>query len=60
LYDVYKIKDNQVAIDAFNKVFNTSYTLKDIDKTDLINEVNNDMKLGNVVKLSGTPTILFN
>lgn len=59
-YDVYKSKDNKKALEIFNKVMGTNYTMKDVERDKNIKQVERDMKLGGIVKLSGTPTIIFN
>ncbi len=56
---VYVTHNPNIAVEAFNKVFHTHYTLKDIKPAKYQEHVLNDMKLGNVVRLQGTPTILF-
>ncbi len=56
IYNVYKTKDKQVALNAFNKVFNTNYSLSDVNKI----SVDKDMKIGKEIKLRGTPSVIFN
>jgi|GEM_PF-782207 len=55
-YDVYKIKDNNVALKNFNKIFKTNYKVSDLVSI----SVSEDMKIGQEVKLRGTPTVVFN
>jgi hypothetical protein len=56
LYNVYKVKDKQVALSAFNKVLGTNYTLEDVNKHSVLE----DMKIGSDIRLQGTPSIIFN
>lgn len=56
---VYVQRNPQIAVEAFNKVFHTHYTLQDIKPAKYIQRIDDDMKLGKVVRLMGTPTILF-
>lgn len=56
---VYVTHNPKIAVKAFNEVFHTHYTLKDIKPAKYQKRILNDMQLGNVVKLQGTPTILF-
>lgn len=56
LYDVYKTKDKHLALDTFNKVFKTSYTMNDINS----NSVDEDMKIGEAIQLRGTPSVIYN
>lgn len=56
-FDVYKERDQNLALREFNKIFNTSYTLSDLKN---ITEVDKDMSIGKDVKLQGTPTIIYN
>jgi hypothetical protein len=55
-YDVYKTKDKQLALDSFNKIFKTSYTISDISNS----SVDEDIKIGGVIRLTGTPSVIFN
>ena len=60
LYDVYQEKDNQKALDAFNKVFGTQITMKQIENKTINETVENHIKLSEDAMISGTPTIFFN
>ncbi|WP_457748560.1 DsbA family protein [Sulfurimonas sp.] len=55
-YDVYKERDPKTALRAFNEVIGTDYTLAEIKDI----SIQDDMKIGQDVKLRGTPTIIFN
>lgn len=59
-YDVYKTKDDKKALDAFNKLFKTKYTLKDIDTPSAKKHIENDVFDGLGANVSGTPSVLFN
>ena len=55
-YDVYKTRDNHVALEVFNQTFNTKIKLSDLKDIN----ISEDMKIGKDIRLNGTPTILFN
>ena len=59
-HNVYKEKDEAFALEMFNEEFKTSYTVSSLNSIDLDNAIVEDMKIGNLVRLQGTPTILFN
>ncbi|WP_294965634.1 thioredoxin domain-containing protein [Sulfurimonas sp.] len=56
LFDVYKMKDNQVALDTFNTTFKTNYSISDINN----HSVDLDMEIGKDIRLKGTPSVVFN
>lgn len=60
LYNVYSSKDNAAALKYFNSVMGTKYSMKEISRDKIVDYVEEDMKLGVVVKLKETPTILVN
>jgi len=53
-------KDDQVALDAFNKVMGTKFTLKDINQQDILDSIDEDMKIVNDLGLNGTPRLFTN
>lgn len=53
-------KDASKIISAFNKEFKTSYTLEDMKKKELSDEMTHDIKMGDEVMVQGTPTIFVN
>jgi hypothetical protein len=55
-YDVYGEKNQQVAVDAFNKTFNTKYKLSDIKNISL--DIGDNIARDS--RLSGTPSFIFN
>ena len=59
-YNVYQIKDSKKAIEAFNKIFNTKYTLSDIDTKEANKILQEDIKAGLAANVQGTPTVSFN
>ncbi len=56
IYDVYREKDNAIALQHFNKALGTKITMAQLDSV----SVDDDMKIGQDVKLTGTPTVVFN
>ena len=59
-YDVYRTKDNQKALDVFNKIMNTKYTMKDIDTPEAKEALESDIFMGMEANVQGTPSVLFN
>lgn len=55
-----KEKNSQKIIDAFNKEFKTSYSIVDISKKAIKEEVSEDMRMGEEMMVQGTPTIFVN
>ena len=55
-----KESDNKKILLGFNKVFKTSFTEDDISSIDLLDSMENDMKMGEEVMVQGTPTIFVN
>jgi hypothetical protein len=59
-YDVYRTKDDQKALDVFNKIMNTKYTMKDIDTKEAKEALESDIFMGMEANVQGTPSVLFN
>jgi protein-disulfide isomerase len=59
-YNVYREKSPKAAIKAFNEIFDTKYTLKDIDTKSANKHLQSDMKSGLDANVQGTPSITFN
>lgn len=59
-YDAYKNRDEQITLDAFNKVLGTNYLLKDVNTKEFNAEEKLHLELGSRVMVRGTPTIYFN
>jgi len=59
-YDVYRTKDNKKALEVFNKIMKTKYTMNDIDTKEANNELKKDINIGISAKVQGTPSVLFN
>jgi len=59
-YNVYRTKDPKKAIDAFNEIFDTKYTLKDINTKEANKILQEDIKAGLNAHVQGTPTVSFN
>jgi len=53
-------KDDQLALNAFNKVMGTKLTLEDINKKDILQRIEDDMKIVNALGLNGTPRLFTN
>jgi len=53
-------KDDQLALNAFNKVMGTKFTLEDINKKDILQRIEDDMKIVNALGLNGTPRLFTN
>jgi len=53
-------KDDQLALDAFNKAMGTKFTLEDINKKDILDSIEEDMKIVNKLGLNGTPRLFTN
>jgi len=53
-------KDDQLALDAFNKVMGTKFTLEDINQKDILSKLEEDMKIVNELGLNGTPRLFTN
>jgi len=55
-----KEKDEKKIINGFNKEFKTSFTQDDLSSIELLELIENDMKMGEDVMVQGTPTIFVN
>lgn len=55
-FDVYKEKDNTLALKVFNEKFQTNYSIADLKNIN----IDDGFKIANDVKLQGTPTIVVN
>ncbi len=55
-----KETDNKKIVAGFNKVFKTSFTEDNISSIDILDSMENDMKMGEDVMVQGTPTIFVN
>lgn len=58
-FDPYATKDNQKALNAFNKVFGTSITLSQVNNSKLNKRLNRDIKLSDEAYIQGTPTLFL-
>lgn len=58
-YDAYKEKDNQKALDYFNKTFKTNITMEQINNPKLNEQLQHDMKMSDEAFVSGTPTLFL-
>ncbi len=58
-YDPYKEKDNQKALDFFNKTFKTKITMKQIDSKELNDKLKHDLDMSEKAFVNGTPTLFF-
>ena len=59
-YNVYETKDNQKALEVFNKIMGTKYMMNQIDTAEAKERVENDIFLGMEANVQGTPSVLFN
>jgi len=55
-----KETDNKKIITGFNKEFKTSFTESDISTIEILDSIENDIKMGEDVMVQGTPTIFVN
>lgn len=53
-------KDDQLALNEFNKAMGTKFTLEDINKKDILQRLEDDMKIVNALGLNGTPRLFTN
>lgn len=53
-------QDALKVINGFNKEFKTSYTIDDIKKKEVSEEMTHDIRMGDEVMVQGTPTIFVN
>jgi protein-disulfide isomerase len=58
-YDPYSEKDNQKALDAFNKVLGTKITMKQLENKKVVSELEHHVTLSDEAMIAGTPTIFF-
>ncbi len=59
-FDPYELKDNQKALDAFNKVFKATFTMNELNNTTVTSSLDEDMKLAEKAFVNGTPTLFLN
>jgi protein-disulfide isomerase len=58
-FDPYEEKNNQKALDFFNKEFKTNITMKQIKNKKWETALKNDLKMAEDAFVNGTPTIFF-
>lgn len=58
-YNPYKEKDQQKALDTFNKILNTNITMKQINNTEIQKDLEYHIQLADDAMIAGTPTIFF-
>ncbi len=59
-FDPYKEKNQQVALDTFNRIMGTKYKLSDLEKKFIKQEMELADKLALKAMVSGTPTVFYN
>lgn len=59
-FDPYESKDNQKTLDAFNKVFKTSFSMNEINNPAIEKILTDDMKMADKAYVNGTPTLFYN
>ena len=58
-YDAYAEKDNQKALEFFNKTFKTNITMVQINNSKLDERLKHDMQMSDDAFVSGTPTLFL-
>ena len=58
-FDAYEEKDNQKALNFFNKTFKTNITMKQINNIKWTNKIKSDLKMAEDAFVNGTPTLFF-
>ncbi|MEA3552808.1 MAG: thioredoxin domain-containing protein [Campylobacterota bacterium] len=58
-YDAYREKDNQKALNFFNKTFNTKITMAQINSKKYNDKIDYDLKMAEDAFVNGTPTVFF-
>lgn len=59
-FDPYELKDNQKALDSFNKVFKTSFSMNEVNNSAIENSLADDMKMADKAYVNGTPSLFLN
>lgn len=59
-FNPYQEKNEQKALDAFNKIFKTNITMGELNNAKIVADLDNDMKLANEAFVNGTPTLFLN
>jgi len=59
-YFTVQTTDSKIILDGFNKTLNTKITQAEIEKTTVLDELKEDVKMGEDVMVPGTPTIFVN
>jgi len=59
MYDAYVVKDQQVALDHFNKEFNTKITMEQINDPKLEAKLKKEMEMSEKAFVNGTPTLFL-
>ncbi len=59
-FDPYELKDNQKALDAFNKVFKTAFTLNELNNITITKSLEEEINLADKAFINGTPILFLN
>jgi thiol:disulfide interchange protein DsbC len=59
-YNVYREKDPKAAIDAFNEIFDTEYTVQSVNTKSINKHMQEDIISGIEANVQGTPSVNFN
>jgi hypothetical protein len=59
IYDAYAVTDQQLALNYFNKEFNTKITMEQINDPKLEQKLQNEMDMSEKAFVSGTPTLFL-
>lgn len=59
-FDPYQEKNEQKALDTFNKIFKTSITMAELNHPKIVADLESDIKLADKAFVNGTPTLFLN
>ncbi len=59
-FDPYKEKNEQKALDTFNKIFKTNITMAELNHPKIVADLESDIKLADKAFVNGTPTLFLN
>lgn len=59
-FDPYGEKNEQKALQAFNKIFKTNITMSELKNPKIVADLESDMKLADAAFVNGTPTLFLN
>lgn len=59
-FDPYQEKNEQKALDTFNKIFKTNITMAELNQPKIVADLESDIKLADKAFVNGTPTLFLN